>query len=85
MSGNNAFFSFLICYVAFISFFHNYPFSVNNNLYTSRIQSHVAVFKMLQNTDQNDEQNKNRAPENISIFNNIFDILKSPSNENGVL
>ena len=82
MSGNNAFFSFLICYVAFISFFHNYPFSVNNNLYTSRIQSHVAVFKM---TDQNDEQNKNRAPENISIFNNIFDILKSPSNENGVL
>lgn len=45
--------------------------------------------KIIQNTEQNDEQNTNEAPGNIPVlvFNNIFAILKYPfvENENGRL
>lgn len=52
--------------------FHDYHFSVNNNPYTSHIQSYVAVLNMLQNTDRNDEQNTNGASEIILVFNLVI-------------
>ena len=83
MSGNNFFFFWFM----FLFPCHDYHFSVNIDLYTTRIQSYVAVLKMKQKTKQNDDQNGIESPENIPMFNNIFTILKSPfvENENGAL
>ena len=58
---------------------------MNINHYTTGVQSYVAVLKIIQNTEQNDEQNTNDACKNIPVFNNFFDLLKPPflENENG--
>ena len=55
---------------------------MNVNLYATRIQSYVAVLKMIHNTGQNDKQNANETPGDIPVFNNFFEILKSPFFEN---
>ena len=55
--------------------FHDRHLSVNINSYTTRIQLYMAVLKKIQNTEQNYEQNTNKA--NIPVVHNIFDILKS--------
>ena len=42
----------------------------------------MAVLKMIHNTGQNDKQNANETPGDIPVFNNFFEILKSPFFEN---
>lgn len=75
----------MICYDLI---FHDCYFGVNINSYTTQIQSYMTVRKIIQNAEQNDEWAKHKwGPWNISVYNNIFDTLKSPffENENGII